>query len=103
MTDERKDKIAQARAEFLENLRACFDSPAGKSTLAWLHATAATRKPAFIAGDRDPNAAAFRDGRKSIIWEIEANLEQARADYGKANPAGKPEATGRRTTRRKSR
>lgn len=97
MTDERKEKIAQARADFLQQLRACFDSPAGKSTLAWLHSTAATRKPAFVPGDRDPNAAAFRDGRKSLVWEIEANLEQARADYGKSEPTHKPPVTRRRS------
>lgn len=100
-TDEQQ-KIAQARADFLRELLACFDSPAGKSVLGWLHATAATRKPAFVPGDRDPNAAAFRDGRKSLVWEIEANLEQARADYGKADPSHKPTATGGTRARRKS-
>jgi hypothetical protein len=92
--DEHQEKTIKAKAAFLADLRACFDSPAGKSVLAWLHATAATRKPCFVPGDRDPYAAASRDGRKSIVWEIEANLEQARADYGKTPGTDKPPATG---------
>ena len=99
--DEHKEKIAQARAEFLQQLRACFDSPAGKSTLGWLHATAGTKSPAYTTGG-SANDAIWRDGRKSIILEIEANLEKARADYGKANPSHKPPTTGGRPPRRKS-
>jgi hypothetical protein len=101
MTDERKEKIDSARADFLQQLRACFDSPAGKPTLAWLHATAGTKSPAYSPGG-SANDAIWRDGRKSIILEIEANLEQARADYGKSNPTHKPPTTGGRATRRKS-
>ena len=71
----------QARADFLAALRNTFGSPDGQRVLAWLHATAATRRPAFVpaAGGKpiDPLAAAIRDGRKSIVWEIESNLEAA--------------------------
>ena len=76
-------KTTAARHEFLADLRAIFDSSAGVRVLAWLHATARTRKPAFLpaagSGPIDPYAAAIADGRKAIVWEIEANLDAARA------------------------
>lgn len=96
MTDERKEKIAQARADFLQQLRACFDSPAGKSTLDWLHAAAGTKSPAYTPGG-SPTDAVWRDGRKSLVLEIEANLAQARADYGKSEPTHKPPVCRRRS------
>ena len=97
------DTIQAKRDELLEALRQTFDSAHGKLALGWLHATAATRKPAFIPGKHDtldPLAAAFRDGRKSILWEIEANLELARRSYGDPNPSDKPKT--RTGTRRRS-
>ena len=94
-------KIAQARADFLASLNRCFSSADGVAVLAWLHATAATRKPAFLATAGahpiDAYAAASRDGRKSIVWEIEANLEQARASESGAD---KPKTSGRNGARR---
>lgn len=96
MTDDAP--ILTQRAELLEAIRQTFDSPHGQLCLAWLHATAATRKPAFIAGKGaalDPLAAAMRDGRKSLVWEIEANLEHARASYGSTDAAHKPATRGR--------
>jgi hypothetical protein len=94
-------KIAQARSDFLASLSRCFGSPDGAAVLAWLHSTAATRKPAFRDGPAgshlDPYAASFRDGRKSIVWEIEANLEAGRMDAGGTL---KPAATRRASARR---
>lgn len=95
----KNEKIAQARADFDSLLLRVFDNADGQRVLDWLHAAAATRKPAFVPGDRDPYAAASRDGRKSIVWEIEANLESARA-AAKRGSAGKPEATGRARARK---
>jgi hypothetical protein len=94
---ESNEKNAQARADFLGSLLRTFESADGKLVLAWLHATAATKQPCFIPGDRDPHAAAQRDGRKSLVWEIEANLEHARAGTG----AERPKATGAPRARRK--
>lgn len=72
---------ATARADFLAALRNTFRSPDGDRVLEWLHATAATRRPAFLPGAAgtalDPIAAAVRDGRKAIVWEIEAALADA--------------------------
>lgn len=97
---ESTQKIAQERAAFLEQLRALFDSPAGKPVLAWLHATAGTKSPAYSPGGNATDAI-WRDGRKSIVLEIEGNLAQARTEFGKADPATKPQATGGRAARRK--
>ena len=83
------EKIAQVRQEFFDTLRRVFDSPDGTSILAWLHSAAATRKPSFLPGGNgaayDPIAAAIRDGRKSIVLEIEENLQAARRS-GDAKP-----------------
>ena len=80
-------------ADFYHCLVNTFGSPDGAIVLAWLHTTAATNKPAFLPGDRDPYAASSRDGRKSLVWEIEANLASARAGLGTAD-SKKPKATG---------
>jgi hypothetical protein len=81
-----------ARTDFLAALRNTFRSPDGARVLDWLHATAATRKPAFLpagSGALDPLAAAVRDGRKGLVWEIESNL--ALAESGEpAKPATRP-------------
>jgi hypothetical protein len=102
-TDARQKKIAADRADFLRALRITFDGPDGSLILRWLHAAAGTRKPCFLPGDRDPNAAAFRDGRHSLVWEIEANLETARAEAGLApDPAtAKPPVTRSRSRKQK--
>ena len=90
---ETDPKTTAARLAFLADLRAVFDSNAGTAVLRWLHATAGTRKPSFLSGARgaaiDPIGAAICDGRKAIVWEIEANLETARAlaAAGPAEPA----------------
>jgi hypothetical protein len=96
----KNEKIAQARADFLHALQRTFDHPDGQLVLAWLHATAATRKPAFLPSDRDPYGAAQRDGRKSLVWEIETNLQEARSAVG-SNASDKPKATGAPGARRK--
>jgi hypothetical protein len=99
---ETAKKIAAARREFLGDLLATFESPCGKRVLAWLHASAATRSPSFIPGANgtDSHAAAARDGRKAIVWEIEANLDNARREHGATPATGKPKATGKRSTGR---
>lgn len=93
------EKIAQARAEFLDTLRRVFDSPDGGAVLKWLHAAAATHKPSFTPGSGpiDPLAAAIRDGRKAIVLEIEENLKHARSAPG----ANKPKAVASPRARRK--
>jgi len=100
---ETAKKIAAARREFLGDLLSTFESPCGKRVLAWLHSSAATRSPAFIPGANgtDSHAAATRDGRKAIVWEIEANLDTARREHGATPATGKPKAIRARTTRRK--
>jgi hypothetical protein len=91
MSHEPTDQ-SKARADFLAALRNTFGTPDGQRVLAWLHATAATRRPAFVpaAGGKplDAIAAAYRDGRKSVVWEIEANLEAAELPPG--DPADRP-------------
>ena len=102
--NEHQEKIATARADFLDSLLRTFDGPAGKSVLAWLHSTAGTRAPCFIPGDRDPNAAAFRDGRKSLVWEIEANLATARQTaHAAARGDMRPAISGAPKTRARAR
>jgi hypothetical protein len=90
-----RERIARARADLLAALRNTFDSPDGQRVLAWLHTTAGTRRPAFTpgkAGTLCPLAAASRDGRASLVWEIEANLATARSEHGAAPTAAKPKA-----------
>jgi hypothetical protein len=70
---ENAARIKQQRQDLLAAIRRTFDTPDGKRTLAWLHAATASGEPAFQAG-RDGNfcpiAAAFRNGRQSVIQEI---------------------------------
>ena len=79
---ENAARIKQQRTDLLASIRRTFDTPDGKRTLAWLHAATATGEPAFKAG-RDGNfcpiAAAFRNGRQSVLLEIEQNLAEATA------------------------
>jgi hypothetical protein len=83
------------RAELLRAYRATFTSPAGTLVLDHLRASTGHGKPAFLppagGGAIDPYAAAVRDGRKSVIDEILANLakpedEQAEAPKAKGRP-----------------
>ena len=80
-----------ARLRNLAEFRAVFTSDSGRSVLGFLKASAGYGRPAFLppagGGPVDPYAAAFRDGRKSIIDEILANLataEDAEASEPKA-------------------
>lgn len=98
--NDRQEKIAAAKAAYLQDLRASCESPAGKFILAHLHAAAATDSPSYVVGG-NPNDTFWRDGRKSIVLEIERNLKDARADYGKAPGTDKPPATGGTRDRRK--
>ena len=93
-TQKEADRITQARVEFLADLRATFGSPAGARVLAYLRQSAGHGKPAFLptaSGAICPFASAARDGRKSIIDEIDANLA-IREDAG---TGGGPKAIGR--------
>ena len=90
------------RADFLQCLLNTFSTTDGKVILAWLHSTAGTRKPAFtFGGSADGIAIALagsgRDGRRGLVWEIEANLDDARA----GNSTDKPAANSKRRSRRK--
>lgn len=71
-------KTQRARAQFLGSLRDTFGSDDGKLVLEWLKQSTGYGKPAFIpaADGRGccPYAAAMRDGRKSVVDEILANL-----------------------------
>lgn len=83
--DEQKkknsDTFARARAALLSDYRASFGTDAGKRTLAHLRDSAGCGRPSFLpppgGGPVDPYAAAFRDGRKSILDEIQAHLDTA--------------------------
>lgn len=95
------DTTAQQRRDYLDTLLRVFDTPDGERILASLHASAGTRKPCFVATSNgvavDPYTAAYRDGRHSILWEIEANLTEARAG-GPTGPTISP-ASGPRARR----
>lgn len=77
---ENAARLKQQRKDLLASIRRTFDTPDGKRTLAWLHASATTGSPAFQPG-RDGNfcpiAAAFRNGRQSVLLEIDKNLAEA--------------------------
>lgn len=79
---ENAARIKQQRKDLLAAIRRTFDTPDGRKTLAWLHASAATGTPAFQPtrdGNFCPIAAAFRNGRQSILCEITATLAEATA------------------------
>ena len=72
---------AELRAGILRDFRATFTSDSGRSVLAILKQSVGHGKPSFLpaagGGAIDPYAAAFRDGRKSVVDEILANLATA--------------------------
>lgn len=79
----------KARQDFLHALLRAFESPDGAIALQWLHATAGTRSASTqptTTGSVDPYATHYRDGRKSLVLEIEARLTEARASL-RTNPA----------------
>jgi hypothetical protein len=102
-TADPRQRIARARADFLAALRNTFDSPDGQHILRWLHTTAGTAKPAFLPSANGaplcPLAAALRDGRRSIVHEIEANLQKARAEHGASPTPAAPKTRARRSSR----
>ena len=67
-------EIAAARLALLAAFRATFTTPEGQQVLAHLSASAGIGRPIFLpppgGGPLDPHAAAFRDGRHSILHEI---------------------------------
>lgn len=74
----RRDAATEQRDRILRAFRATFRSDDGKLVLDTLRASAGIGRPAFLpspgGGHLDPYAAAFRDGRKSIVEEIESHL-----------------------------
>ena len=72
---------ADFRAGVLRDYRATFTSDSGRCVLELLKQSVGHGKPAFLpaagGGPIDPYAAAFRDGRKSVVDEILANLATA--------------------------
>lgn len=92
--------------DFRQALIHTFDSDHGKRILAWLHSSAGTRKPCFRPSTSapgtplDPYAAAVRDGRTGLVWEIEENLSAARDALSAPDQADKPKTTPRRSSRR---
>jgi len=79
--DEKKasSNPAQERARILAEFRATFTSESGRICLGILKQSAGYGKPAFVpaadGGPSDPYYAMWRDGRKSIIDEIQAYLD----------------------------
>lgn len=84
------DTLARARAALLGDYRATFGTDAGKRALAHLRDAAGCGRPSFLppagGGPVDPYAAAFRDGRKSILDEIQAHLDTPE-DIAASEPA----------------
>lgn len=80
------------RAELLRAFRASFTGTTGQLVLDHLRASTGHGKPAFLptpgSGTLDPYAAAFRDGRKSVIDEILAVLAEPE-DHAKQAPGVK--------------
>jgi len=72
---------AELRSGILSAFRATFTSDSGRSVLGILKQSVGHGKPSFLPtagnGPLDPYAAAFRDGRKSVVDEILANLATA--------------------------
>jgi hypothetical protein len=72
---------AELRSGILAAFRATFSSDSGRSVLGVLQQSVGHGKPSFLpaagGGPLDPYAAAFRDGRKSVVDEILANLATA--------------------------
>ena len=99
----KQEKREQEHADILANFLRTFECAAGRAVLEHLHATAGTRCSSFHPGANgiDAIAAAKRDGGKTLVWFIEAKLEEARA-AGRTETSGKPKTTGGRTARRKS-
>lgn len=64
---------------------------AGKRVLGLLHAAAATGSPCFLPGRGgvfDTHAAAFRDGRRSVILDIERWVRELE-DQEEKEPVGR--------------
>ena len=78
------------RSRILAAFRATFTTDHGELVLAILRASAGCGKPSFLpapgGGPFDPLAAAYRDGRKSILDEIQSHLDTPED----AGPEAKP-------------
>lgn len=92
-TENRDAAIRERRIQHLADTRATFTSDHGKRVLDSLRDRAALHAPATVlpasGGPIDPLLTAWRDGRKSIILEILADLEQA-----EDRPPAEPKAIG---------
>ena len=90
-TQQNRDALARARASLLADYRAAFTSEPGGRVLEHLRDSAGCGKPAFLpaagGGPFDPYAAAFRDGRKSILDEIGNHLATPEAGEDEGGPA----------------
>lgn len=97
------DAHHQARLAILRSFRATFQPEHGQRVLTHLHTVTDTlpgkQRPAFLPaadGKYCPITAAFRDGRRSIILEIEAILSTPEdAEPPKPPAAVKPRRAGR--------
>jgi hypothetical protein len=70
----KQESDAERLRRNLADLRETFGHAAGKRVIGLLHAAAATSSPCFLPGKGgvcDTHAAAFRDGRRSVILDIE--------------------------------
>lgn len=80
-----------ARERILADFRSVFTSDSGRAVLEHLKHSTGHGRPAFLppsgGGPLDPYGAAFRDGRKSVVDEILANLATAEDQPG-AKPKG---------------
>lgn len=91
-TKEQQNRDAgAARERIIADFRAVFTSDAGRAVLEHLKQSTGHGRPAFLpsagGGPLDPYAAAFRDGRKSVIDEICATLAIPEDDRG-TDPRG---------------
>ena len=88
-TEQNRD-AARARERILADFRAVFTSESGRNVLGYLKQSTGHGQPAFLppagGGPVDPFAAAVRDGRKSVVDEILANLATAE-DASASGPA----------------
>lgn len=86
------DHVVAERNRILAAFRTCFNSDAGRIVLTTLRASAGCGKPSFLppagGGTIDPFAAAFRDGRKSILDEIAGHLAVPEDAGPPTNPQG---------------
>ncbi|MDB6077350.1 MAG: hypothetical protein JWO82_1097 [Akkermansiaceae bacterium] len=90
--DEKREAEGERLRRNLEDVRACFGHEAGRRVLGLLHAAAATNSPCFLPGKGgvfDTHAAAFRDGRRSVILDIERWVRELGEGPEEKGPVGR--------------